>query len=341
MLAPLLGLAVAYRRVAPLLAAAGLLGVIALTALPSLDVTRCGAIVPALMLLAFTTASRLDLRGALASLALLGAGVLALSFTDPVLEGVDGAAFVGPLTLLAWIGGRVARSLGLLGSRLEERTRLLERERDHTARLATEIERRRVGARLDAAARAELARMVELSRAGEAARRPTIRSAPARSSRRSSARRATTLDEIRGVLGSLRGDGADDRRATPTLAELEALVARGASDRTGRAPRRRGRAAAPCPPGVELTLYRLLQHALAGLRRGLAAQRCACATGPTDWSSRSRGPATSAVESAEAVHAARERASVHGGSLRVLAGEAGSTVLSALVPVTAPRAAVS
>ena len=54
-----------------------------------------------------------------------------------------------------------------------------------------------------------------------------------------------------------------------------------------------------------------------------------------------RGPAARSVTADEALHAARERASVHGGSFRVVAGETGQVVLRALLPVTAAPLSVA
>ena len=302
-----------------------------LTALPAFDISRCGIAVPVLLLLAFTVASRLDLLDALASLALLLAGGAVLSATDPQL-GLGGFTFVLFLAAGAFAGGRVARSFGLLGARLQERTRLLELERGHTARLATEVERRRLGVRLDAAARGELARIVDVSRQGETAAvsdPEQARRAFAEIERTSRA----TLDEIRGVLGSLRQDGADARQSTPTLAELDALIDEARA--TGRAVRLDVDGEPPqLGAGLELSLYRLLQHTLAAVDEQ-APLAVHLRYRPDHLELEVRGPAASSVTADEALHAARERASVHGGSFRVASADAGQVVLRALLPVTA------
>ena len=134
-----MALPVIWRRVVPRLACAGFLAAMVLTALPAFDISRCGIAVPVLLLLAFTVASRLDLLDALSSLALLLAGGAVLSATDPQLASAASRSSCSSPPG-AFAGGRVARSFGLLGARLQERTRLLELERGHTARLATEVD---------------------------------------------------------------------------------------------------------------------------------------------------------------------------------------------------------
>ena len=72
--------------------------------------------------------------------------------------------------------------------------------------------------------------------------------------------------------------------------------------------------------GLELSLYRLLQHALAAVD-----QRAPLAVHlryrPDHLELEVCGPAARTVAADEALHAARERASVHGGSFRVAPGE--------------------
>ena len=142
-----------------------------------------------------------------------------------------------------------------------------------------------------------------------------------------------TLDEIRGVLGSLRQDGADARQSTPTLAELDALIDEARA--TGRAVRLDVDGEPPqLGAGLELSLYRLLQHTLAAVDEQ-APLAVHLRYRPDHLELEVRGPAASSVAADEALHAARERASVHGGSFRVASGDAGQVVLRALLPVTA------
>jgi hypothetical protein len=239
---PAVTLPVIWRRRAPLAAAAVLsAGVVA-----SAGAGRCGAAIPAALLVLYALGSRADTRRALAGLALVLAAMTFLSLTDPIIDAAV-LSFVIPLCLATTGIGRAVRARARLAADLDVRTRELERQRERTAELAIAVERTRLAAQLDATARDRLREMIALAeRVADFARIERLG--------------RDSLNDMRALLGLLRSDG---RAPQPTLAQLGALL---------NAARERGRAVAldvegeerPLPGGVEVTAYRIVEHALDG-----------------------------------------------------------------------------
>ena len=78
----------------------------------------------------------------------------------------DPAAFLvvaGGLLAVAWAGGVATGSRQRLVAELAERSRQLERRREHAASLAVEVERTRLAGELDAAARLRVEEIVALA----------------------------------------------------------------------------------------------------------------------------------------------------------------------------------
>jgi signal transduction histidine kinase len=169
-----------------------------------------------------------------------------LVLTDPLIDTLA-LSFVIPLCLATTAIGYAVRERTRLAADLLARTRELEQQRERTAALAIAVERTRLASELDLTARDRLREMVAL------AEREQGFAQIERLGRDS-------LNDMRALLGVLRSDG---RAPQPTLAQLGALLD---------AARRRGRAvelaiggeARPLPGGVEVTAYRIVEHALDG-----------------------------------------------------------------------------
>ena len=114
---------------------------------PTFDQTRCAVALPAALLVAFTLAARRGTGRSLIGFALLLAGLAFVGATDPVVEG-DPAGFLlvaGGLLAVAWAGGIATGSRQRLLAELAERSRQLERRREHAASLAVDVERYAAG----------------------------------------------------------------------------------------------------------------------------------------------------------------------------------------------------
>jgi hypothetical protein len=96
------------------------------------------------------------------------AGLLLESVTDSRID-ITVFPFLGLLTVAVWVGSRAVRSRSRLAGALVERTRTLERQREETAQMAVDVEKLRVAADLDLAARERVAGIVDLADVGEQA----------------------------------------------------------------------------------------------------------------------------------------------------------------------------
>lgn len=302
---------VAWRRRTPLAAAVTLaVGTVA-SAGPGLDQTRCGVVIPSALLILYALATRRERSPALLGLALVLAAMVVLAFTDQTIEPAA-LSFVLPLCAGVWATGRLVRSRSRLASELAERSRQLEAQRRRTAELAVEVERERLSAALDAAARGRVLEIVALTESG--------RPVPATFARIETAGRAS-LNDMRGLLGVLRADAAPDRAPQPTLAQLDGLLAGAALDVRGE---RR-----PLPDGVELAAYRTVEHALAALDGTARTVRLSYGADALEL----EVAGEPASDAREVVAAARERVAAHGGRLELEGASAGRTVVHAWLPV--------
>jgi signal transduction histidine kinase len=264
---------------------------VVVSGLPAMDRSRCGIAIPVGLLIAYMVAARHDRRAALTGLALVLAGLVVLLFTDPLLD--LGAVFVLPLCAGVWWAGRLVRSRERVAAELAERSRALEQVRGESARLAVEVDRAAIAADLDAAAREPLRAMVALADAGPAQAPEQAQATFGRIEREG----RESLDELRQMLGKLRGDELETA-PQPGLADLDELVV---VERTG--------ARRALPAGTELAGYRMVQHALAALEEPAVSLRYL--PGAVELEVRGRLAAGGAAETALA--AARERVTAHGG----------------------------
>lgn len=329
-------LPVIWRRRAPLACAGALAAGTVLSAIPTFDQVRCGAAIPAALLVLYAVGARSERSGAFGGLALVLGGMVFLSLTDPSL-GVAAPGFIVPLCVGVWAAGLRVRSLDGLASALAARAGELADRRQRTARLAVEVERTRLAAELDAAARSRVREVLALTERGERAMaRDPARAEPFFTQIERAGR--ASLNELRGLLGVLRDGEPPERTPLPTLAQLGALLDAARAD--GRVVEldvdgeRR-----PLPDGVELAAYRLIERALSVIDGS--------GSRPVTVSVRYCEKALELEVAGEVVEVdggrdtlatARERVWVQGGSFSVHRSGPGRTVVRAQLPIAVAHA---
>ena len=144
---------------------------------------------------------------------------------------------------------------------LRGRAQRLERERDQNSALAAAVERARIAREMHDSVAHHLTMIVALSDGAlRAVARDPGEASDAIRDVSSTAREA--LSETRRLLGVLRADsGNDPRQPLPGLADMDELLAR---VRAAGLPVRYERSGTPAgtPPGIQLTVFRLVQEAL-------------------------------------------------------------------------------
>jgi signal transduction histidine kinase len=327
-LVPTVTFPVFWWRRAPYVAAIAIAVGMVVSGIPTFDQLRCGFALPGAMPILFGLGSREDRSRGLIGLAAIEAGVVFLMFTDPQLD--IGGIFILFLAAGVWGAGRFFQSRSRVAAELGERTRDLEQTREESAQVAAEVERAKVAADLDVAARDRIRTVVEMAREGEqsSAAAPEDFERIEREGRES-------LNQMRELLGVLRSDDRDTS-PRPTLAQLETLLERA---RAGGRPielvvqgERR-----PLPTGVELAAYRVVQHSLEafGVGEGDAAT-VVLRYRPDDLELEVTGETPSEKLEASALDAARERVSAHGGAFTATRQDRGTTLVRAELPLAVP-----
>jgi signal transduction histidine kinase len=200
---------------------------------------------------------------------LIAAGVFELGIVAVVIKVAGGAWWYDAIFLTGMVVAAVGLGLYVATRRaylieLHDRAARLERERDQQGALAAAAERARIAREMHDIVAHHLTVMVALSDGAVAASaKSPERAAEVMRSVSATGRRA--LADTRRLLGVLR-DGAEDGTGDalhpmPSLAELDALIdqVRAAGIPTTL---QIGGTAADVPPGVQLTVYRLVQEAL-------------------------------------------------------------------------------
>jgi signal transduction histidine kinase len=324
---PTATLPVAWRRRAPLAAALALAAGMVISGVPTFDQTRCGAALPAALLVLFTLAAARERKDAVTGLVALLAGIAFLLFTDSQLDA--GAAFLLPLAAGVWWAGRLVRSRGELAAQLQERARVLRETREQTAQMAVEVERLRLASDLDSAARARVGELVALADRTQAVLSEEPERSPEAFARIERAGRES-LNELREMLGVLRSDDAPDTSPQPTLAQLDALLeearAHGVTVELAVEGRRR-----PLPSGVELAAYRAVEHSISVLGGAVSVR---LVYGLDTLELEVSGTVQDEPAAEAAILAARERVLAHGGSFTA-AAIASRHVVNARLPLVA------
>jgi signal transduction histidine kinase len=305
---------VAWERRNPLAAAAAVAVGAALNELLIGPMVRCGPGLPAVFVIAFFAATRLDRRRLVAAAALCLAAVTLQSFYDPNL----GASFLVagvPVVLASCLAGRLARSRSRTAAALRERNAELREQREQTAQLAVAADRARVAGDLDEFLRDRITAMADAAAAGRELVTEDPTAAQAAFAAVENSGRAT-LSQMREVVGTLR-----EERLTapqPVLAELGALLE---SATTSDARLRVEGSPRVLPAGLELSAYRIVEHLLAALQDEPGARIDVLVRfSPDALDLDVAGPVGRHADPMAAFSAARERVALLGGTLRIDTG---------------------
>ena len=322
---------VAWERRNPLAAAAAVAAGAALNELLIGPMVRCGPGLPAVFVIAFFAATRLDRRRLVVAAALCLAAVTLQSFYDPNL----GASFLVagvPVVLASCLAGRLSRSRSRTAAALRERNAELREQREQTAQLAVAADRARVAGDLDEFLRDRITAMADAAAAGRELVTEDPTAAQAAFAAVENSGRAT-LSQMREVVGTLR-----EERLTapqPVLAQLGSLLE---SATTSDARLRVEGSARVLPAGLELSAYRIVEHLLAALQDEPGARIDVLVRfAPDALELDVAGPVGRHADPAAAFSVARERVALLGGTLRIDSSPARWAALVTL-PLTADYA---
>jgi len=279
-------------------------------------VTRCGAGLPLVFVLAFLgalTYPRTKAWLAVGLSALLTVAVLVVDATT----GPQVLALALPLVLVVFGIGRAARHRSVLHQQLKIRDEELRQVRDDRAALAVADDRARLSQQLDGFLQDRLAQLTTAAESSDglapAQARALLESIEAGSRR--------TLDDMREIVGLLRG-GEVDLAPAPTVAHLDALLARHPSAGSRLTVSGDSRS---LPATVELSAYRIVEYLVAVLAdRADAPIHVAVRFADEALEIRVTGPVGRGVDVKAAVARAKERAKLLGGSvdMKIARGQA-------------------
>ena len=331
-------LPMAWRRPAPLAAAAVMGAAALLNGLVFGPIVRCGAFLPAVFLVAYAVGLRRDRAASAAGLLLCAAAVVAEGLYDPQIEGT-GLVAVLPVLVAFFVSGRLVRSRTQTAAALRESSAELRRQREETARLAVLADRARVTADLEQSLHAQIGGLASTAAAGLGALAgdPAGDQAAARQALASIERDGrAVLGHLREVLSTLQERQPGEPQSSepqsskpqssklqsseplphepqPTLARLSELLARATT-----ADARLTVEGSPrtLPAGLELSGYRIVEHLLVALEDAPeAAVDVRLSFTPDVLELHVSGPPAANVDLRTVLAAARERAGLHGGTV--------------------------
>jgi hypothetical protein len=346
-------LPVAWRRPRPVAAAGVMAAAALLDGLVFGSMVRCGAVLPAIFLVAYAAGVRRDRGASAAGLLLCAAAVVAEGLDDPQIEG-GGLVFVLPVLVAFFASGRLVRARMQTAAALRKSSAELRRQREETARLAVLADRARVTADLEQSLHAQIGGLASTAADGLGALSgdPAGDQATARQALASIERDGrAVLGHLREVLSTLQerplgepqfgepqfgepqfgerqfgerqfgerqfGERQFGERQPsepqPTLARLSELLARAT---TADARLIVDGSPRTLPAGLELSGYRIVEHLLLALEDAPeAAVDVRLSFTPDALELHVSGPPAANVDLRAVLAAARERAGLHGGTV--------------------------
>jgi signal transduction histidine kinase len=272
-----------------------------------------------------------DWRRALAG----GAIALASGLAAGLLKG--DTVFILILIGAAWAAGAAVRRLQARSAQLEDRAV----ELDERARTAAASERERIARELHDVISHSVSLMVVQAGAAE----QVLRQDPEQASRALRAVQATgraAVDDLRRMLGLLRGSSGEDgsRAPQPGLANLEELIGSfsesGMQIEVGRGP------IPALPAGIDLAAYRIVQEALTNAQKHAPGCRTSLRIGygssalQLEARTSAPPPSNGAPGTGHGLIGMRERAALYGGQLQAGLDEQADWVVHATLPVARP-----
>jgi signal transduction histidine kinase len=299
---------VAWRRRAPIAAAAVLGGGAVLNGVVFGHMVRCGPCLPAVFLVGYAVGAYCDRTRAGVGLALCAINVAAQSVYDPRL-GAPVMVIMIPVLAAFFALGRNVRARAAAADTLRQQTEELRRQRQETARLTVMADRARLSDELDSTLRGQLDRIATTAAAGrEALGEDSAATREALVSIEHDGREV--LRQMREIVGTLDEAPSEPQ---PSLAELSALLSR-ATTATARLTIEGD--ARRLPAGVELSGYRIVEHLLVALADTpdaiIDVRLC---FGVDAFELHVSGPPARHVELPVVLAAARQRAALHAGVL--------------------------
>ena len=272
-------------------------------------VTRCGAGLPLIFVLAFLGAlayPRTKAWMVFGLCALLSVAVLVVDATT----GPDVLVLALPILLVVFGVGRAARHRSALNQELKVRDEELRRLRDERATLVVADDRARLSRQLDGFLQERLAQLTAAAESADGL--DPVRARELLESIEYGGRQ--TLDDMREIVGLLRG-GEVDLAPAPTVAHLDALLAR---HRSGRSRLTVTGDSRSLPAAVELSAYRIVEYLVTVLAdRADAPIEVALRFEDNALEIRVHGSVARGTDLKAAVARARERAKLLGGSVDV------------------------
>jgi signal transduction histidine kinase len=251
----------AWRRQAPLIAALAVFGALLVTVFAVVPLDRAVVFIPALVIALYSVAVYLPLRRAGVGLAFaLATGVIGIFVNDG--PGFTNLLFALVVVTGPWVAGRLVRLRTAQAVQLALRAQDRERSQAERERAAVAAERARIARELhDVIAHSVSVMTVQAGALESVLDQDVDKARTAAAAIRLAGRQAQV--ELRRLLGLLRDDEQDPGRLTPQpgLGDLEQLLA---------TIRRAGvevhleieGAVRRLPPGVDLSVFRVVQEAL-------------------------------------------------------------------------------
>jgi hypothetical protein len=303
---------VAWRRQAPLAAAAVMGAAALLNGLVFGPMVRCGAFLPAVFLVAFAVGVRRDRPWSAAGLLLCAAAVVAEGLYDPQIEAA-GLVAVLPVLAAFFASGLLVRARTRTAAALRKSSAELRRQREETARLAVLADRARLTADLEKTLHAQIGGLASTAAdglgalAGDPAGDAAARQALASIERDGRA----VLGHLREVLSTLQERPPSEPQ--PTLARLSELLTRATTADARLTVDGHPRTLSA---GLELSSYRIVEHLLLALQDAPeAAVDVRLRFTPDALELHVSGPPAANVDLRAVLAAARERAGLHGGTV--------------------------
>ena len=331
------GLALYWRRVAPLAVAVAVFGAVAGESLLGVSLDRPDSPLLVALAAAYAVAAYRDLRIALAGMAIALAGIW-IGVAGQSTNNHSDFAFTAVVVSAGWLVGRGMRGRVRQTAELAERTRQLEEAREAERLAAVAEERRRIARDLHDVIAHSVSVMVVQAGAAEDifARDPEGVLEPIRAVQETG---RAALVEMRRLLGLLREDGELGLAPQPRLADLDVLAEqiRLAGLPVELAVEGKPR---PLPIGVDLSVYRIAQEALtnslkhAGPARARLVLRYLEAA--VELEVVDDGVSSSNGNGGHGLNGMRERVAVFGGTLEADRLATGGFRVLARLPLAAP-----
>jgi signal transduction histidine kinase len=304
---------VAWRRRAPIAAAATIAVGAGLNAAIFGSMVRCGPSLPAAFIVAFAIGARTSGRRSLLGATLVAANIVFQAFSDPQLApGAANLLLFLPIAAAFFGIGHLVASRTAVSAQLREQNAELRIQREQTARLAVMADRASVAEDLDSLLRRQISDIAATAAVGRASMSVDPDKTQAALASVATEGRAV-LQQMREVVGSLREEAPSEPQ--PTLGQLADLLHRAAGSDA-----RLTIEGTPTqlPAGVELSGFRIVEQLLVALDDAAAADvevRVAFSSEALEL--HLVGPTGARAELAGVVAAVRERAALHGGTVRV------------------------